>query len=352
MNSKIRWIIVGAVGITMLASVGCCRRPPEEVAQAEAAVAQAKEKCAEVYAPEEYKKAYDTLSMAQKYGADRKCKEAKSSALEAIQLAGEAEKRAAAKEAELEAEVTRLVGEAEKVIEGAKATWANLEKRKAEVDAERQKALEALVPKEQEAEAKAEFDLPEVTLDTAPKGMIAKAEEQLAKAKALHGEGGCNLFQVIDELKKVPGMLDGYDKMIADMLGKLDALSAEIKKQLELNMARLEKIISEKDKTHVVVKGECLWKIAEKDAYINDPFKWPLIWWVNQWTEEKVAGMSEEDRFNLVKDPDLIFPDQKLTIRHLSKFTQEKINEAIHYAKNRYGLEGWQSLPEYFTDGK
>jgi nucleoid-associated protein YgaU len=46
---------------------------------------------------------------------------------------------------------------------------------------------------------------------------------------------------------------------------------------------------------HVVVKGECLWWIAEYKQIYNDPFQWPLMYQANR---------------DQIKDPDLIYPDQ------------------------------------------
>jgi LysM repeat protein len=46
---------------------------------------------------------------------------------------------------------------------------------------------------------------------------------------------------------------------------------------------------------HEVVKGECLWWIAEYKKIYNDPFMWPLIYKANR------------DKIN---DPDLIYPGQ------------------------------------------
>jgi hypothetical protein len=50
---------------------------------------------------------------------------------------------------------------------------------------------------------------------------------------------------------------------------------------------------------HVVKKGECLWWIAEYEDIYNDPFMWPLIYTANK---------------DQIKDPALIYPDQKLQI--------------------------------------
>lgn len=51
--------------------------------------------------------------------------------------------------------------------------------------------------------------------------------------------------------------------------------------------------------SHTVVKGECLWWIAEYKQVYNDPFMWPLIYKANR------------DQIN---NPDLIYPKQVFQI--------------------------------------
>jgi len=50
---------------------------------------------------------------------------------------------------------------------------------------------------------------------------------------------------------------------------------------------------------HVVVKGECLWKISEYKQVYNDPFQWPLIYQSNR---------------DQIKNPDRIYPRQDFNI--------------------------------------
>ena len=71
---------------------------------------------------------------------------------------------------------------------------------------------------------------------------------------------------------------------------------------------------------HVVIKGETLWWIAEYKQIYNDPFQWPLIYKANR---------------AQIKDPDLIFPDQKFAIPRSPEVTEDLIKEAIKFAKNR-----------------
>jgi LysM repeat protein len=66
---------------------------------------------------------------------------------------------------------------------------------------------------------------------------------------------------------------------------------------------------------HKVVKGECLWWIAEYKQIYNDPFMWPLIYKANR------------DR---IKNPDLIYPSQIFTIPR--DFTLDELKKSRRQA--------------------
>ncbi len=68
--------------------------------------------------------------------------------------------------------------------------------------------------------------------------------------------------------------------------------------------------------TYTVAKGDCLWKIAAK-KYAN-PYFWPLIYWSNK---------------DSIKDPDLIYPNQKLKIDQ--NYNAAKKAEAEKFSKTR-----------------
>lgn len=341
--------LVSVTAVVLVALSGCCRKPPKEVGEAEAAVAQAKENCAEEYAPEEYKKAYDALSMAQQYAEDRKCRKARRSALEAIDLANAAEQRANAKKAEYEAEAERLMADAKAKIEELEGKWADLEKKKADAEKKRAQTLKTAEEKEF-AKFGVSMDLPEVTFDSAAKGKIDAAKAHLDKVKQMKETGACNLLDVLAELKKLPGMLSPIDGMIADQAAKLDALMKTYDETLQEKLVDLDN--AKKPHMHTVVKGECLWKIAEMDMYYSDPFMWPLIWWENQWTEDKAKSMSKDEVKNLIKDPDLIFPNQVFKIKKKLLLVEDEMLKAEKYARNRYGHTDWRDIPDFLTDGK
>jgi len=73
----------------------------------------------------------------------------------------------------------------------------------------------------------------------------------------------------------------------------------EKKKPTPTPMEKYKQKYKELPTQHKVVKGECLWWIAEDEQIYNDPFMWPLIYKANK---------------NKIDDPDLIYPKQNFSI--------------------------------------
>ncbi len=98
-------------------------------------------------------------------------------------------------------------------------------------------------------------------------------------------------------------------------LARQEAIAA--KKAAEAKEEKEEKpapVVEEKPAiktSHTVVKGECLWKIAGYEDVYGDPFQWPLIYDANR---------------DQIKNPDLIYPGQVLTIPR--DVALEKVKEA------------------------
>ncbi|HUU49574.1 MAG TPA: peptidoglycan-binding protein [Nitrospinota bacterium] len=85
-------------------------------------------------------------------------------------------------------------------------------------------------------------------------------------------------------------------------------------------------MISPMPTSHNVVKGESLWVISEyKDVY-NNPLQWPLIYKANK---------------NQIKDPDLVFPGQNLTISRDNPYKEKE--DAVKFAKTRGPWSLWDS---------
>ncbi len=64
-------------------------------------------------------------------------------------------------------------------------------------------------------------------------------------------------------------------------------------------MQRYEQDYNQLPAMYSVVKGDCLWWIAEYKQIYNDPFMWPLIYKANK---------------GQIKNPDLIFPGQSFSV--------------------------------------
>jgi len=73
--------------------------------------------------------------------------------------------------------------------------------------------------------------------------------------------------------------------------------------------------------SHTVVKGECLWWIAEYKQIYNDPFMWPLIYKANR---------------DKIKDPDLIYPGQVFRIPREFSLEELKISRKSAGAPRPY----------------
>lgn len=84
-----------------------------------------------------------------------------------------------------------------------------------------------------------------------------------------------------------------------------------------------------KTKTYIVKtwakERDCLWNISGKIDIYGDPFQWPKIWQAN--TE-------------IIRNPDLIYPGQKLTIPKPGDMTpDEKKAERLYYRNKRAQME-------------
>lgn len=95
-----------------------------------------------------------------------------------------------------------------------------------------------------------------------------------------------------DRAEDVKRLQDDIRALLSDPRNRLERLAARI----EALKASLPK---PKHDMYIVVRGDYLWKISGKPQIYDDPWKWMRIYSVNR----------EE-----IRDPDLIFPDQRLVI--------------------------------------
>lgn len=275
MRNKFVFILFLIIVFSLFVISGCCRKPPKEVADAEAAVNTAKEKCADEYAPEEYKKAVEVLTEAQELGEQKKCKKSKAAALDAIRLASEVEKKTADVQAKAKVDAQAAMKKAEEAISVAVKARA----------------------------------------DEYAKDKLAEAKDTLQKANETFGGDECAYLKVVDIANQAAAKA-GEAKMAAE--AEIKRIEEQKRAEEEARRRAEEEALRAKPRNWVVQKGECLWKIAEYEKIYSDPFQWPLIYRANK---------------DQIKDPDLIYPDQDFTIPR--DMTQEEIADAIKFAKNR-----------------
>ena len=76
--------------------------------------------------------------------------------------------------------------------------------------------------------------------------------------------------------------------------------------------------------THLVVKGDCLWRISEQK--LGNPVLWPVLWDINK---AGVLNKSSMDAYQqTINNPNLIYPGQVLRIPALSE-AQEKLETSL-----------------------
>jgi hypothetical protein len=133
---------------------------------------------------------------------------------------------------------------------------------------------------------------------TAAKNALAKAEQLLQQAQEHLARG--DVEQALSLLQ----------------LAQTDCLTAqELGAQARTLAVRRAPILPEQ---YTVVRGDTLWGISARETIYRNPFMWPLIYFANR---------------HLIRDPDLIFPRQLLTIpRNVS---QEQAETAVRRARTR-----------------
>jgi len=105
--------------------------------------------------------------------------------------------------------------------------------------------------------------------------------------------------QLLERMKELDALAAQVAAMLKDPIAKIK----QVKERLQALEARIERLKASIPKPKMdlysVLRGDYLWKIAKKPDIYADPWKWLRIWSANKAT---------------IKDPDLIYPDQRLSI--------------------------------------
>jgi len=129
LNRPIFAVLVLMLSITIFSS--CAKPPTEELAQAEKAIEEAKQKEADLYAQDLFLKAQDSLKKARDLVVVKKYDEAKKAAEEAANFAKQAIPLAEQNKTKMKAEAEQMVQDVEKALEELRAHVAKSGKRMA-----------------------------------------------------------------------------------------------------------------------------------------------------------------------------------------------------------------------------
>lgn len=144
---------------------------------------------------------------------------------------------------------------------------------------------------------------------------IASAE---SKARELLALSQAELLSRGDDVRSLAATVHGLHGNKLSLLPEFsDRLAA-----LDTDVARLEKTLAGSQKTYTVRTWahdrDCLWTISGRKAIYGDVWLWPKIW---------------EGNRDKIKDPDRIFPGEKLMIPEKAPLTAaEKRAEHSYYA--------------------
>jgi vacuolar-type H+-ATPase subunit H len=127
-------IVVLAFSIALLH--GCAKPPTKEVESAEQAIAEAKQKEADLYVPDIFAKAEESLKKAKDLIAEKKYKEAKQSAEEALNLAQQTIPMIQPNKGKMKTETEQMIPEVQGSLDEIKSLVAKAVKKKASINRE------------------------------------------------------------------------------------------------------------------------------------------------------------------------------------------------------------------------
>ena len=133
-------------------------------------------------------------------------------------------------------------------------------------------------------------------------------EEEFNKLSFEEGAAYCQAMQeVLDSKNK---RVQNIQNETADLEGEVDRLQTQVS-NLDSQIAKLKGVVASMEReygpyrnkafSHTVIKGEYLSMIAGYDRIYGDTMKWPRLYRANR---------------DKIEDPDLIYPDQVLNVPH------------------------------------
>lgn len=161
---------------------GCAKPPTKEVEQAEKAIAEAKQKEADLYVQDIFSKAEDSLKKAKDLISQKKYKDAKKAAEEATQFAQQAIPLVEQNKAKMKAEVEQMIPDTQKAIDELKTLIVKIIKKK---PPEEQKELQGMIGKWEIEMVNVKDMLKGEKIRQAYDGLKAMKEQVVAKKEGL-----------------------------------------------------------------------------------------------------------------------------------------------------------------------
>jgi len=232
--------------VLILVAPGCARKPPQELADANAALDAARAACAREYAASEFDGAKGKVDEINRLADDKKYGKVKKASPDAIA--------------------------ADQAIKAAEAALAESER----------------------AEA-AKF----------ARSDHSAAASRLKEAKRMASSSDCNYAKVRELAMQAKNLADkARSAAIAEKRRQEEeARRAEEARRRRLEEERLAREAAAKRPTsYMVVRGDTLWGISEMEKHYGDPFQWPLIYKANRSQIKDPDMIYPEQEFKILRD--------------------------------------------------
>lgn len=131
---KVEGVLIIALIVSLVLIGGCAKPPTKEIESAEKAVAEAKQKEADLYVKDTFSKAEGALKKAKDLVAAKNYSEAKASAEEASKLSQQAIQAVEQNKAKMKADTEQLIIDTQNLINDAKTLLSQAIRKKTQVD--------------------------------------------------------------------------------------------------------------------------------------------------------------------------------------------------------------------------
>ncbi len=159
----------------------------------------------------------------------------------------------------------------------------------------------------------------EVNNLTSKKNAMQSYEDCVSETYALVGANDADVAEFSNKINDLNARINSHQPTKADRQAELDALKSSKLSALpqfySIVHNQLQSMIDAwpvEDISYTVVRGDHLWGIAKKKQHYGNGFAWPKIYNANR---------------DQIKNPDLIYPNQNLTIPKLTEEEKSKYDK-------------------------